>query len=207
MSDFSVKWSIEEFLAKTASKEPTPGGGSVAALTCSLGYSLLAMVCEISLGKRGLADREDELRTSLTAALQGQASANALIQEDIEAFKTYMSAWRLPKDAPTKELEMEAAQKLAAHVPMLLATHCLEGLALAARLSGYAHKNIISDAACAAHLFSAALESAILTVRLNIQQADVANYGRDIEEILEAAAVSKNECLTTTCTRLGLPLA
>ena len=41
---------IRHFLDKLASKSPEPGGGSVAALTGSLGAGLVSMVCSLTLG-------------------------------------------------------------------------------------------------------------------------------------------------------------
>jgi len=45
---------IKEFLEKIASEFPTPGGGSVAALSAALAASLTEMVANLTIGKKKL---------------------------------------------------------------------------------------------------------------------------------------------------------
>ena len=43
---------IEEFIEKLSSSEPTPGGGTVAALLASISSSLVNMVYNITINKK-----------------------------------------------------------------------------------------------------------------------------------------------------------
>ena len=45
--------SIDDFLDRLASKDPTPGGGSAAAIMGAMGAALVSMVCNVSFGKKG----------------------------------------------------------------------------------------------------------------------------------------------------------
>ena len=43
--------SVKDFVAATASKEPTPGGGAIAALTAATGAALAEMVANLTFDK------------------------------------------------------------------------------------------------------------------------------------------------------------
>jgi len=47
---------ISKFLDELASNSPAPGGGSVAALSGSLGAALTSMVCNLTIGKKKYLD-------------------------------------------------------------------------------------------------------------------------------------------------------
>ena len=61
---------VEEFLGSVASDQPTPGGGSVAALAGSLAAALGGMVAGLTVGKKKYADVSDEM-----AAVRGRLGA------------------------------------------------------------------------------------------------------------------------------------
>lgn len=48
-----VEQKVSDFVAATASKEPTPGGGAIAALTAATGAALAEMVANLTFGKKG----------------------------------------------------------------------------------------------------------------------------------------------------------
>ena len=53
---------ITDFLEKTASGTPVPGGGSVSALSAALGASLAEMVANLTIGKKGYEAVETEMK-------------------------------------------------------------------------------------------------------------------------------------------------
>ena len=53
---------IREFLEKLSSKDPAPGGGSVAALAGALASSLGNMVSNLTIGKKKYKDVEEEIK-------------------------------------------------------------------------------------------------------------------------------------------------
>jgi formiminotetrahydrofolate cyclodeaminase len=57
---------LEEFLNALASKAPTPGGGSAAALIGAMGAGLISMVCNVTLGKKGMEEVAAEMRAVCT---------------------------------------------------------------------------------------------------------------------------------------------
>ena len=56
---------IEKFLDDLASQNATPGGGSAAAIIGAMGAALVAMVCNLTIGKKKYADVEGEMRALL----------------------------------------------------------------------------------------------------------------------------------------------
>ncbi len=49
-----VEQRVIDFVAVTASKEPTPGGGAIAALTAATGAALAEMVANLTFGKKAM---------------------------------------------------------------------------------------------------------------------------------------------------------
>jgi len=53
---------IVDYLAKTASGDPVPGGGSSAALNAALGAALIEMVANLTIGRKGFETVDAEMR-------------------------------------------------------------------------------------------------------------------------------------------------
>ena len=60
MTEQLLDKSVRQFLDELASGAPTPGGGSVAALSAALAAGLLTMVCDLTIGKKQYAAFEAE---------------------------------------------------------------------------------------------------------------------------------------------------
>ncbi|MDD4364096.1 MAG: cyclodeaminase/cyclohydrolase family protein, partial [Atribacterota bacterium] len=56
---------LKNFMDSLASKSPTPGGGSVAALTGAMSAALLSMVSNLTLGKKKYLDVEEDIKKLL----------------------------------------------------------------------------------------------------------------------------------------------
>ena len=57
-----VEQKVSDFVAATASKEPTPGGGAIAALTAATGAALAEMVANLTFGKKGYEEVQAEMK-------------------------------------------------------------------------------------------------------------------------------------------------
>ena len=60
-----INESIKKYVEDLASKKPTPGGGSAAAVSGAVGVALLEMVCNFTLGKEKYKDVEKEMKSHL----------------------------------------------------------------------------------------------------------------------------------------------
>ena len=166
---------VAAFLERTASAAPTPGGGSVAALTGALASALVAMVARLTDRKKGY-EQAWELAAAATASadlLAAELQAAAL--EDVRSFEAYMTALRLPKgsseERQTRRAALEAATRRATAAPLAIAAACAEVLALAERLAPVANRHAVSDIGAAAHLAAAAAGAALLTAEINLGSA------------------------------------
>ena len=91
--------SLEQWRRRTASSDPTPGGGSNAAVAAVLGCSLIQMALAVA------ADGGAEVaEPSAEAARLADAMAPA-VAGDMSAFASLMSAYRAPRDDEAQRTE------------------------------------------------------------------------------------------------------
>lgn len=163
---------LRRFLEETASKTPTPGGGSVAALVGSLGAALLCMVGNFTIGKPKFEKVERDVREILKEADKLKEELSGLIQKDIEAYARFSQVSRMPRD--TSELKEKRTQALqialkdATQVPLTTAKLALRSIELAQLLLSRGNPNLITDVGVGALLADAALQSAALNVQINL---------------------------------------
>jgi len=171
---------IDEFSRVLASNAPAPGGGSVAALSGALGADLVAMVCNLSIGKDGYEAFAKELSDALPKA---QALSKSLLQRvdlDTEAFNGVMAAFKLPKatddEKKARTTAIQAGYKEAIQSPLGIARECVAVLQLATGLLGKSNTNALSDLGVAAQQAYAGLEGAIMNVRINLPSIKDADF-------------------------------
>ena len=161
--------SAAELLARTASSSPTPGGGSVAAVSGALGLGLVVMALEITAQRHGAAPEVAELLAQLRPQL---AALKAHPDADVAAFEGYMAALALPKADAEQKAERKQARQAAAlaatQAPLAAARDLLAALELVEQAAGLAHRTIVSDVGAGAYLLGAALQATLLNVDINL---------------------------------------
>jgi len=164
--------SIVDFLAATASSEPVPGGGSIAALSGSLAAALGEMVGRLTTGKEKYVAVEEEMLGLMEAFKAHQTAFVDFIDEDAASFDGVMQAFKMPKASEEeKKARSEAIQlgmKTAAAVPMAVATRCLEMMSPIDAIVTRGNANAVTDGAVAAMMCRTAGLSALLNVRINL---------------------------------------
>lgn len=172
-------WNLSELRQRTASAAPTPGGGSIAAVTATMGASLLLMAIDVTLdaGRSGQ-DATDDLRSRrdhlqvLSDRLAGSVDA------DIDAFQTLMCAYRLPRTTEEQKSErrrvVKEASRQATAVPLVLAETCAEAAADAPALQQLVLSSITSDVLAGRDLLIGAARAALHTVAINLPQLEAA---------------------------------
>ena len=78
--------SIHAYLEALSAHEPTPGGGSVAALVGALAAGLGVMVANFTLGRKKYASVSAEVEERLANLSQALQVLEDLVQEDIDAY-------------------------------------------------------------------------------------------------------------------------
>lgn len=159
------------FLDAVAANSAAPGGGAVAALAGALAAALVAMVGRLTVGKRRYADVQEEATGAVVQAEKLRATLTTAMDEDSAAFSAVMAAYKLPKATEEEQRARDAAiQEATAHateVPLATARASLEALELALLVASKGNVNAASDAATAAWMAMASIQSAALNVRVN----------------------------------------
>ncbi len=167
---------VEQFLDQLASGQPTPGGGSAAAVMGAMGAALVSMVANLTLGKKKYAEVESEVQVLLAQSEELRGQLTAALQEDVAAFDTVMAAYGLPKDTDeqkaARSAAIQAALKEATEAPLHCARLAHKVLPLTLRIAEIGNVNIISDAGVAVLAAQAALRSAALNVFVNAAAID-----------------------------------
>ncbi|MBA3062600.1 MAG: cyclodeaminase/cyclohydrolase family protein [Atribacteria sp.] len=164
---------VSNFLDELASNSPTPGGGSVAALAGALGAALISMVGNLTIGKKKYEDVEEDIKKIISSSEKLRYELSQLIEEDVMAFNNFMATYKMPKETEDeKKIRAEKIQESlieAAKVPLTVAYKCLDVLSLSKEVAEKGNINVISDAGVAVLMAQAALESAILNVKINLR--------------------------------------
>jgi formiminotetrahydrofolate cyclodeaminase len=163
--------SIDEFLDRLASADPTPGGGSAAAIMGAAGAALVSMVCNVSIGKKGYEAAEPELRAVLGQSETLRRRLTVMAQDDVSAFDGLMAAYKLPKATDGEKARraevIQASLERATQVPLDCARACGEVIALSRRAGERGYQHVISDAGVGVSAAYAAARSAALNVYIN----------------------------------------
>jgi formiminotetrahydrofolate cyclodeaminase len=163
--------SVQAFIDELASKAPTPGGGSAAAVMGAQAAALISMVCNLTIGKPKYAEVEVEMQSLLEKSEALRETLTGMIKADVEVFDRLMATYGLPKDSDEeKAVRSEAIQsalKEATVVPLACASACAEAIALSRIAAEKGNIGVISDAGVAVMAAYGALKSAALNVYIN----------------------------------------
>ena len=163
--------SIETFLDELASGNPTPGGGSAAAILGAMGAALVSMVCNVTIGKKGYEAVEAEMRAVLGESEKVRRRLTGMVAEDIAAFDSILAAYKLPKTTDDEKARraaaIQAGLRRATETPLDCARACAEVIALARRASEKGYLNVISDGGVGVLAGFTGLRSAALNVYIN----------------------------------------
>ncbi|MDD4905538.1 MAG: cyclodeaminase/cyclohydrolase family protein [Methylobacter tundripaludum] len=163
--------SVQAFIDELASKAPTPGGGSAAAVMGAQAAALISMVCNLTIGKPKYAEVEVEMQSLLEKSEALRETLTGMIKADVEVFDRLMATYGLPKDSDEeKSVRSEAIQsalKEATVVPLACANACAEAIALSRIAAEKGNIGVISDAGVAVMAAYGALKSAALNVYIN----------------------------------------
>ncbi|MCM3552193.1 cyclodeaminase/cyclohydrolase family protein [Micrococcus luteus] len=153
--------SIESYLGRLASGEPTPGGGATGALAVAEGAGLLAMAARFSAA-------EEDARSSegLIAACLGLADG------DERGFGAVAEAFGLPRDTPEarsrRSAAIQAALAEAVRPPRGIVHAAERALDLAEHVLDAANPNVLSDVGAALGCIRGGLTAAAVTLETNL---------------------------------------
>ena len=183
-------YKIEDFISDLSSSMPSPGGGSVAGLVAALASSLNSMVYSLTVNKKAF--EELDLDTKKLVLDFKEASSRftrrslELMEHDRKYFNELMDCYKLKKDTEEEKKKrsiaiMEGTVK-AMKAPLEMTRECYsfyDNLDIAVK---YGNKMLLSDAGCAAILLHAAIESAIINVKVNLSSLKDKGFSKGIED-------------------------
>ena len=178
--------SIKEFLAKTASNSPVPGGGSIAALSAAIAASLSEMVAHLTIGKKGYEALEEEMQEIAKDAFQYRERLIRYIDKDSNAYNDVMAAFKLPKgteqERNNREGAIQEALINATLVPLDVARDAFKIIELAGKVVKQGNKNAVTDAAVAVMMARTAALSALYNVKINLASIKDTDFVEEIRE-------------------------
>jgi formiminotetrahydrofolate cyclodeaminase len=171
MSRFADQ-SISAFLDALASPDPTPGGGTAAAVGGALGVALLMMVAGLPR-TRGNTDAErvqlGETRAALVAARDRLLT---LADTDTAAYNTVTAAYRLPKstdeERAARKQAIQQAMRAATDAPLDILRAVADAMAHAKVVAALGNPSASSDVRVALELLEAAGAGASANVEINL---------------------------------------
>jgi formiminotetrahydrofolate cyclodeaminase len=202
---------IRHFLDKLASKSPEPGGGSVAALTGSLGAGLVSMVCSLTLGKEKYKEVQPQVEALIKESEKLRAEMQDLIQKDTEVYGGLSDVYKMPKNTDAEKAartaKMQEALKLACQVPFEIGLKSLEVAKLAERAAEIGNVAAVSDAGVAVLLAQACAQSAALNVKINVNSIKDEAYNKatwsKMQDVMKQVAALEKSVMETTYKKMG----
>lgn len=210
----TAEMTIGAFSDALAAQTSTPGGGGAAAIAGSYAAALVSMVINFTVGKKKYADVDAELRAILEQTETLRLELLRLADDDVDAFTGVAATYGMPKESDDEKAArtaaMQEALKVAAKVPFITAEKCLMVVELAEPVGAKGNPNVVSDAATAVNLASAALKSAILNVDVNLKMIKdeefVADFAERRDALLERAARADAAARAACAATLGVNL-
>lgn len=204
---------IDEFLDRLSSAEPGPGGGALAALAGALAAAMLAMVCNLTVGRPRFASVEEELQRVLASVLACRRLLTALADADADAYANVSQANRLPRTTEAEQQARAAAIESSMHrateVPVATAEAARDVIQLAVQTAEAGNPSVLADVAVAAHLALAAARAAADQARYNLASltdtAIVATMAERADRVRGDADALAARALDIVDRRLALP--
>ena len=164
--------SISAFLDALGSSDPTPGGGSAAAVGGAIAVALLMMVAGLPR-TRGNTDAERVQLGETRAALVGvRDRLLRLADTDTEAYNAVTAAYRLPKgtdeDKTARKAAIQRAMQGATDAPLDILRAVAEAMGRARVVGEFGNPSAASDVRVALELLEAAGAGAAANVEINL---------------------------------------
>ena len=192
--------SIRSYLARTASGDPLPGGGSSAALNAALAAALTEMVANLTIGRKGFEAVDADMRAVAEKAAAFRSKLVDDVDRDSEAYTQVLKAFQMPKateaEKAARRRAVQEAFKEAARVPLGVARDAIASMDLGRAVIAPGNTNAASDGAAGVLAARMAARTAVYNVRINlasIRDEAFTSALRREAELIEAEAEAKEK--------------
>ena len=172
--NYLTNLSINDFMDELSRDSYAPGGGSVSALTGSLGASLTCMVSNLTIENKKF---KNYLNLNLKSSIKTQRYKNvllSLIDEDTLAYNNIIDSRRLPKkskkDQIFRDKEILKATINATNVPLEILKTCSKLIEETLNVAENSNPNCLSDIGVASNMISSASIGAYYNILINITE-------------------------------------
>ncbi|HYT65177.1 MAG TPA: cyclodeaminase/cyclohydrolase family protein [Vicinamibacterales bacterium] len=187
---------VTSLLDAFRSREPTPGGGSAAALAGAMGASLLAMVAGLPKSRAATAEDAARLKAAGERCTALASELSSLIDRDSDAYGLVMAAYKRPKATEDEKAARSAAiqdgMRGAIAAPLSVMRACTAAAEQGVVIAEFGNASAASDGQVGLELLGAALRGAKLNVEVNLASVKDAEYAaairREVEEFERAIA-------------------
>ena len=190
-----------DVLSKISSSSPTPGGGSVAALTLAHAHALGMMVSRLTLGKEKWLEGHNSASEVIELSTKGIDLSLLLADEDASAFDAVMDSYRLPRDNDLqKSIRIEAIESStinAALVPLKIMRASSDFLQSIIGLSRTGNPNALTDLLASSELAYASSKIASYNVQINLDSLDNTDEKKNISQEMESLLKASLDSSTT----------
>tara|TARA_Y100001970_G_scaffold87293_1_gene110160 strand:- start:457 stop:2124 length:1668 start_codon:yes stop_codon:yes gene_type:complete len=171
-NSYLTNLTVKDFMDELSRNSYAPGGGSVAALSASLGASLSAMVSNLTIINKKYISLFNINNKSSIKTQKYKDKLIHLIDEDTSAYNNIVKARRLPKknkkDQVLRDKEILSATINATNVPLEILKICSKLLEETLIVAENSNPNCASDIGVASHMISSAASSAFYNILINI---------------------------------------
>jgi formiminotetrahydrofolate cyclodeaminase len=163
---------VTELLSAFSSPDPTPGGGSAAALAGAMGASLLAMVAGLPKTRSGTPEERAALDRARAELLDLRRELTGLVDRDTDAYDLVVAAYRKPKatdeEKAARQAAIQDAMRVATDVPAETMAACARAVTAARAVAECGLPSAKSDVAVGVQLLMTAMQGALYNVAVNI---------------------------------------
>jgi glutamate formiminotransferase len=166
----SMAEALRGIVDRVASRDPIPGGGSVAALAGALGAALGQMAIRITKEKKNYLQHADRYTDALDRLGPYASTLLELVDADSEAYGLVLAAYKLPKDSPERQKAIQEGLIRATEIPSRTANCAAEALRVLEELRPIIHINVASDLQVGMQMLRSSLRGAIANMRTNLME-------------------------------------
>lgn len=164
---------LKKYIDELASRKPTPGGGSAAALTGATGTALLEMVCNFTIGNDKYKNFEGAVKRHLGSLKKIRDGFLAIVDDDAKAYSDIRIAFKA-KDKG----KIDKALKSGYYICLRICELSRDALKIAEDLPEKGNPNLITDVGCGAELLDAAFNSGVFNCEINLNGIEDKDFSK-----------------------------
>ena len=167
-----IEKTVADLLDAFSSPDPTPGGGSAAALAGALGASLLAMVAGMKKTRTGAPAEREVLYAARADLLALQRALSELVDLDATAYSLVVAAYKQPRgtdeERRARQEAIQEAMLFATQVPLETMRACANVIRASRVVAASGNPSAWSDVRMGEQLALAGLRGGGYNVDINL---------------------------------------